>query len=124
MKSIKYIFVVTAILAAIGTTYWYFSSYKPKSRATEYIAKLLLDPESAQFRGVRIVKGRTVCGEVNGKNLLGAYTGFKPFVYGYGEGFIGNVPNAPTMSGDVFLDALSRAQADLLAKSTEDCNQL
>jgi len=80
MKSIKSILVVTAVLVAVVTAYWYISSYKPKSKATEYIANSLLDPESARFRNVRF-EGLFVCGEVNGKNHNGGYVGFRPFVY-------------------------------------------
>jgi flagellar basal body-associated protein FliL len=81
MKSIRSILVVTAILVAVVTAYWYISSYKPKSKATEYIANLLNDPESAKFRNVRFVNSNGVCGEVNGKNGYGAYAGFTPFFY-------------------------------------------
>jgi len=120
----KWILVVAAIIAAVVTAYWYFSSYRPKSVATEYIAKLLLDPESAKFQNVRFVDGGTVCGEVNGKNLLGAYTGFTPFVYApyINNGFIGNAPNPPTVTGDAALDAFSRVLTRLLAEKSEKCN--
>lgn len=45
------------------------------------------DPGSAQFRSIRVVdvtlkdgtRERRVCGEVNGKNLMGAYVGFRMF---------------------------------------------
>lgn len=41
-------------------------------------AALLLDPSSAQFRNVR-VSGDAVCGEINGRNRMGAYVGFTRF---------------------------------------------
>lgn len=44
------------------------------------VAAELRDPSSAQFRGI-YGSGDTVCGEVNGKNGLGAYSGFRKFVY-------------------------------------------
>lgn len=48
-------------------------------KAKAAAASLLKDPMSAQFRNVT---GNTaVCGEVNGKNSFGAYSGFKPFYY-------------------------------------------
>lgn len=50
------------------------------SAAKESVRSKLFDPDSAQFRNVRIVDG-TVCGEVNGKNRYGAYVGFTPFYY-------------------------------------------
>lgn len=42
-------------------------------------AAVLIDPSSAQFRNVH-QRHRSVCGEVNGKNRMGAYVGFKRFV--------------------------------------------
>jgi hypothetical protein len=42
----------------------------------------LLDPFSAQYRQLRAGKGGAVCGQVNAKNRLGAYVGFKDFVLG------------------------------------------
>jgi len=49
--------------------------------------KDFFDPASAQFRNVRAVdltlqdgtQDRRVCGEVNGKNQMGGYVGFKLF---------------------------------------------
>lgn len=52
----------------------------------ETIAKVrhgMKDPAAAQFRNVRVISygtgGRLTCGEVNGKNSYGAYTGFTRF---------------------------------------------
>lgn len=49
----------------------------------ENVQRQLKDPQSAQFRDVKIVintlSQQTVCGEVNAKNSYGGYTGFKPF---------------------------------------------
>jgi hypothetical protein len=43
------------------------------------------DPSSAKFRNLRKAAtqypDRTICGQVNAKNRLGAYVGFKPFFY-------------------------------------------
>ncbi|WP_449557286.1 hypothetical protein [Huaxiibacter chinensis] len=61
---------------------------KAISLAKSEVAANLLDPGSAQFRNVKVVKmtdaddGRViavVCGEINGKNGFGAYAGFHPF---------------------------------------------
>lgn len=50
-------------------------------RAKEAVARDLIDPSSAQFRDVKLSDdGFTVCGEINGKNRLGAYVGFMPFM--------------------------------------------
>lgn len=51
------------------------------------VTRDFFDPSSAQFRNIRSVdvvlangaRERRVCGEVNGTNQLGGYTGFKMF---------------------------------------------
>lgn len=40
----------------------------------------LRNPDSAQFRNVKITSDGVVCGEVNGNNAFGALSGFSPFV--------------------------------------------
>ncbi|HEX5126486.1 MAG TPA: hypothetical protein VFW00_07075 [Rhodocyclaceae bacterium] len=45
------------------------------------IVNRLNDPESARFRNVFISpKGRAICGEVNAKNSMGGYVGFRRFI--------------------------------------------
>lgn len=60
---------------------------KKISQAAEEAIKLKLkDPESAQFRNVYVKKIPTennvhvMCGELNAKNSMGGYVGFKPFL--------------------------------------------
>lgn len=49
--------------------------------ATNSIREALNDPESARFRRVALSpKGRAVCGEVNAKNKMGGYVGFRRFI--------------------------------------------
>ncbi|MDH1260380.1 SPOR domain-containing protein [Pseudomonas atacamensis] len=48
-------------------------------RARTAVADRLKDPDSAKFRNERQVADGGVCGEVNGKNGFGAYSGFAPF---------------------------------------------
>jgi murein DD-endopeptidase MepM/ murein hydrolase activator NlpD len=51
--------------------------------AKQTVANALKDPNSAQFRNVRLTRyldGNVVCGEVNAKNSYGGYVGFSPFV--------------------------------------------
>ena len=45
------------------------------------VEKELIDPSSVQYRNVVAYSENVVCGEVNSKNRLGGYVGFKPFVY-------------------------------------------
>ena len=66
----------------------------------ENIQRQLKDPESAQFRDVKVVintlNEKAVCGEVNAKNSYGGYTGFKPFytIDGQDIKFIENSANS------------------------------
>ena len=56
--------------------------------AKKSVASSLKDPTSAQFRNVRLVpyvNGKVVCGEVNGKNSYGGYSGFTAFVSGINQ---------------------------------------
>lgn len=53
--------------------------------AEAYISGQMFDPDAAKFRNVRSISKygsiNAVCGEVNGKNRLGAYVGFRTFAY-------------------------------------------
>jgi len=49
-----------------------------EKRAKDRAAQLLIDPSSAQFRNVE-AREKAVCGEINGKNRMGAYVGFSRF---------------------------------------------
>lgn len=51
-------------------------------RAQQQLANRLNDPSSAQFRSDFIVDENWYCGEVNAKNGMGGYSGFKRFVSG------------------------------------------
>lgn len=54
---------------------------KMVAAAQDVIRDSLKDPESARFRGVFISpKGRAVCGDVNAKNSMGGYVGFRRFI--------------------------------------------
>jgi hypothetical protein len=50
----------------------------PKARQS--IMVFLKDPESAQFRNEHITKSGALCGEVNAKNSMGGYVGFKRYI--------------------------------------------
>lgn len=53
--------------------------------AKTHIKDQMKDPDSTQFRNMRIISNtigeKAVCGEVNAKNSYGGYTGFKAFAY-------------------------------------------
>jgi hypothetical protein len=62
--------------------------------AKNSVAHDLLDPASAQFRDLRRCdKPNGVEGEVNSKNEMGGYTGFRPFTYVEGIGSAVLSPN-------------------------------
>lgn len=75
MKRWEIIFIS---LALVGCT-------PAEHKAAQNAVKLqLLDPGSAEFRAVEtkwVRQSRVVCGEVNAKNRLGGYVGFRAFVY-------------------------------------------
>lgn len=61
------------------------------------IAYDLKDPDSAKFRNVRAgLRGKDymVCGEINGKNSYGAYSGYRPFMVWGQHTMTPNTPDA------------------------------
>ncbi len=55
------------------------------AKAKYRVTRDFFDPAAAQFREIayyNLDTNPTVCGEVNGKNLAGAYSGFHRFYYG------------------------------------------
>lgn len=88
---------VMAALAVVQLAHAQSPAFTPAQRAegeaqvraaAAYLAKTARDPSSATFRNVFIQKrvakdGRepvVVCGEVNGRNAYGGFTGFQSFV--------------------------------------------
>jgi hypothetical protein len=51
-------------------------------QVTPAMEAYLLDPFSAEYRELRAGRNGAVCGQVNAKNRLGAYVGFRTFVVG------------------------------------------
>lgn len=59
-------------------------------RAKTEMANVLKDPDSAQYRNITVGqkskdKAKYVCGQVNSKNAMGGYVGYKDFVYVDGD---------------------------------------
>lgn len=48
------------------------------ARAKESISEDLKDPDSTNFRRIQVIRG-SVCGEINAKNSMGGYVGYKRF---------------------------------------------
>jgi hypothetical protein len=98
---------VAAGLAAVGLVFGglSYAGYKQamvasgapdpaiEAEGREYIANLLRDPASAQFRKVQ-VQGECVDGEINGKNAFGGYSGFSEFYYNRKQGMGRIAPNS------------------------------
>jgi hypothetical protein len=61
----------------------YFKAVEAKmiAEGQDRITGRLNDPESGRFRNVFVSpRGRAVCGEVNAKNRMGGYVGFRRFI--------------------------------------------
>lgn len=71
-------FVAAGVLAALAAGAWHL--YDTPFRVVKAeVSKSFPDPSSLQWRNLQRVGVGGVCGEVNGKNLFGAYTGFRRF---------------------------------------------
>lgn len=68
---------ITAVASAYMHKNWDEWFVLPELR--QPVIQALKDPDSAQFRNERRV-GRYLCGEVNAKNSLGGYVGFKRYM--------------------------------------------
>jgi hypothetical protein len=59
------------------------SCKSPVQETTEIVrqslARIAKDPDSIKVRNLVLYKDGTICGEVNGKNSYGAYTGYQNF---------------------------------------------
>lgn len=78
-------------------------------KAKEAVKQSLIDPSSAQFREVEKCHGDQAVwsGEVNAKNQMGAYVGFKPFFYD------GTSVALPGDGDDSFMKLMDRCYAHL-----------
>lgn len=86
---VMYKIFLTATLAICSTVSFAANDQSLINEAKKGIKYQLKDPTSVLFRDVRVVKNtegkKTVCGEVNAKNIYGGYVGFKSF---YGSSII------------------------------------
>lgn len=104
-----------ALLAVACLFGWkYGRDFVASSQGKAAAAELLIDPSSAMFRKVRVVRdhgGAVVCGEINGKNRFGAYTGFQRF---WAKDKMGMIQPAPGSS------ELQAASWSIFADSCKD----
>lgn len=75
------VIIIAIIAASAGYTYW--SKYDewvaiPEARGP--LQTSLKDPSSAQFRNEQLARTGVLCGEVNAKNSMGGYVGFKRYI--------------------------------------------
>lgn len=87
--------------------------------------QILLDYSTARFRDVRLASSdRTLCGEVNSKNRLGAYVGWQRFSAAESPGggppivAIGDASSYAHIKCDVLQGQLSLAKRDLSERMT------
>lgn len=71
MKGIMTVVLAAVVLQGCGNE---------AAGAREAVKAKLKDPGSAEFRNEKQVRHGVFCGEVNGKNSLGGYSGFQPFI--------------------------------------------
>lgn len=113
------IFTGVAVLVVAGATLTAFLKFEdwvtiPRARAP--VAAFMKDPSSVQFRNDRITQSGWLCGEVNAKNSMGGYTGFKKYMshgptanYIEGDGVLGE------WSGQDFIEKLDAKVAYMKA---------
>lgn len=98
---------------------------KAIERAKELVSQSLIDPQSVQYRNVKALSEGVVCGEVNAKNRLGGYAGFRPFVYN-GEHLSGLTIDDREEVKFYCHDGANKRKAhleDLLRFYSENCNR-
>jgi hypothetical protein len=108
MKSLKAVLAICAAIAAAPAI-----TAEAARNATEAeiaairtaLVKELVDPESAQFRDVKVAadKAVTVCGLVNAKNRAGGYVGYHRFI-----GFLRIAEGKPPTASIVGIDGPTR----------------
>lgn len=67
------------VMALVVVAAWWITMARPMKQGKDAVRELLRDPNGAQFRNVRLSSDGHVCGEVNPRNGMGGYTGFRPF---------------------------------------------
>lgn len=95
-----------------------------EEKAKQAAAAQLIDPGSAQFRNVHTVSsaiGSRVCGEINGKNRMGAYAGFTRFIVNPDNNHVDmDQPNA--RSSSEALNQLEQCRRPMSSGYVMDCS--
>lgn len=70
-------------MVAAGVVYWLkYEAWVTLPAARALISAQLKDPDSTQFRSDWLTKAYWLCGELNAKNSMGGYVGFRRFISG------------------------------------------
>lgn len=82
MNKIAIYFIAAVAIGVVGSVLyqWKYDEWVTIPKARQPVQALMRDPASAQFRNERIASGGVLCGEVNSKNAMGGYVGFKKFI--------------------------------------------
>ena len=67
------------------------------ARAVAALVARQLRSEDARVTDLRMGRAGALCGRVEARNRMGAYTGPRGFVADLAEGFVGRLPEAPEM---------------------------
>ena len=71
--------VLVALGGRVGLGKW--QQQQSKTAIRSVVLAAMKDPASAQWRNeVLSADNKTLCGEVNAKNSMGGYVGFKPYI--------------------------------------------
>ena len=93
----KLALLIVVLIAVVAGYLLWNRQYAPEARIYNKVRMALTDPESAQFRNFRTNASTGVsCGEVNAKNKLGGYVGFKKFLAS-ADGSVVLEPPIPTI---------------------------
>lgn len=104
-----------AVLAITVVVYLNHAPWFAFREKRAYINDKLKDPGSTNFRNERVSSSDWLCGELNSKNGMGAYTGFKKF-------FVRS-PDEAFLEGEGSLNKLSHAEVLQLMDEQIKVNQ-
>lgn len=116
------VLVVSATGIVLATKYddWFVTPGVIKAKRGHTVQSLR-DPATVQFKDERLTRFGWLCGELNGKNAYGAYTGFKRFmsrsyddVYIEGSGYAGKPDTRSTAQIIADLDVKNEVIKSLL----------
>jgi hypothetical protein len=89
-----------------------------EARAKRALETYLRDPFSVRLRNLRAGRGGAICGQVNAKNAMGAYVGFKDFVVGRDGRRIWMSDYVDGIDSDLFSD-FAEAYANACANASD-----